>query len=136
MKVIILGLLQVVQLFGVPKNGENGKSLQKNSENGKFYKNIKKSNFLGNGNGIQPSLLEAISRNCLWFFLIANLGTGLVNLSISTHRVYSTVVQMTVLIVYCFAICLIIYLWHIYNNRKKPNTKSNSASLLNIAIGK
>uniref|UniRef100_A0A914DPW6 Uncharacterized protein n=1 Tax=Acrobeloides nanus TaxID=290746 RepID=A0A914DPW6_9BILA len=123
MKVIILGLLQIVQLFGVPKNGENGKSLQKNSEN-------------VNGNGFQPSLLEAISRNCLWFFLIANLGTGLVNLSISTHRVYSTVVQMTVLIVYCFAICLIIYLWHMYNNRKKPNTKSNSASLLNIAIGK
>lgn len=45
MKVIILGLLQVVQLFGVPKNGENGKILQKNGQNGKILQKYKKIKF-------------------------------------------------------------------------------------------
>ncbi|KAF7371029.1 GPI-anchored wall transfer protein [Mycena sanguinolenta] len=51
-----------------------------------------------------PPLLEAISKNALPLFLLANLLTGVVNLSMQTMYA-NTIVSMSVLSLYAFAIC-------------------------------
>ncbi|KAI0062497.1 GWT1-domain-containing protein [Artomyces pyxidatus] len=52
-----------------------------------------------------PALLEAINRNGLAIFLLANVATGLVNLSMSTMHA-SDASAMTVLTLYASVICL------------------------------
>ncbi|KAI0318210.1 GWT1-domain-containing protein [Amylostereum chailletii] len=51
-----------------------------------------------------PDLLEAINRNGLLFFLLANLATGAVNLSMKTMYA-SDQTSMSVLAIYSFGIC-------------------------------
>uniref|UniRef100_A0A914EGU4 Phosphatidylinositol-glycan biosynthesis class W protein n=1 Tax=Acrobeloides nanus TaxID=290746 RepID=A0A914EGU4_9BILA len=59
-----------------------------------------------------PSLLDAVSKNGLLFFLIANLATGFVNLTISTPQYLDVPLQITILSVYALAISEWIYLYN------------------------
>ncbi|KAM4701760.1 phosphatidylinositol-glycan biosynthesis class W protein [Discoglossus pictus] len=57
-------------------------------------------------------LIEAINRNQLFFFLLSNVMTGLVNMLIDTIH-SSTILSLCVLILYMYINCLIIYILHI-----------------------
>jgi hypothetical protein len=69
-----------------------------------------------------PSLLDAVSKNGLLFFLIANLATGFVNLTISTPQYFDVPLQITILSVYALAISEWIYLYNsgiLFKRREK-----------------
>uniref|UniRef100_A0AC34FAI8 Phosphatidylinositol-glycan biosynthesis class W protein n=1 Tax=Panagrolaimus sp. ES5 TaxID=591445 RepID=A0AC34FAI8_9BILA len=108
MKCAVIGFLQLIQIQGV---------LRSNTKSETF-----------NAKGL--NLLESISGNCLLFFLIANLATGFVNSVIHTHSVQNVALQMTILIAYNFGICLFIYVWHLFNNRKLPSKGNPSLEVI------
>ncbi|THH03925.1 hypothetical protein EW145_g5899 [Phellinidium pouzarii] len=56
-----------------------------------------------------PALLNAINLNGLALFLLANVGTGLINLSMSTMYASNTV-AMLVLSAYSFSLCLVAWM--------------------------
>lgn len=59
-------------------------------------------------------LIEAINRNQLLYFLVANLLTGIVNMTIDTMH-SSSLFSLFMLVFYMFSNCLIVYLLHIKN---------------------
>lgn len=59
-------------------------------------------------------LIEAINRNQLLYFLIANILTGIVNMTIDTMH-SSSLFSLFMLVFYMFSNCLIVYLLHIKN---------------------
>lgn len=62
--------------------------------------------------GAEPCLVQAIGRNQLLFFLIANVLTGLINSVVDTLECGS-VFSMCVLVVYMFVNCSVIHLLHL-----------------------
>uniref|UniRef100_A0AC35GZ12 Phosphatidylinositol-glycan biosynthesis class W protein n=1 Tax=Panagrolaimus sp. PS1159 TaxID=55785 RepID=A0AC35GZ12_9BILA len=73
------------------------------------------------------NLIEGISSNCLWYFLIANLGVLFINLMINTRKIDNIGLQMFILIGYNFVTISIIYFWYLYKNKK---SSSNSLPIL------
>ena len=62
----------------------------------------------GHGAAVPP-LLDAINKNGLAFFLICNLATGLVNVSMSTMYT-SDLTAVAVLVMYSAAVCALAWL--------------------------
>lgn len=62
----------------------------------------------------QFDLLEAVNRNPLVFFLLANLMTGLVNLAIKTHELSPTT-ALVVLLLYTLTLSAITATLHVCN---------------------
>ncbi|CAI9608362.1 unnamed protein product, partial [Staurois parvus] len=60
---------------------------------------------------VHQCLIEAINRNQLLYFLIANILTGIVNMTIDTIH-SSNLLSLFVLVIYMFSNCLIVYLLH------------------------
>jgi len=123
----VLACFQVIQLLGVekfsreqtPANGQIqdvhvdetlGKEMTIETDADGVTTVTEKEIYLSTGGRIQ-SLLDAVSKNGLLFFLAANLITGLVNFTISTQQYYDIPLQMTILSVYALAICEWIYLY-------------------------
>lgn len=63
---------------------------------------------------VHQCLIKAISKNQLLYFLIANILTGIVNMTVDTIH-SSDLFSLFVLIVYMFTNCLIVYLLYINN---------------------
>ncbi|KAM4795122.1 phosphatidylinositol-glycan biosynthesis class W protein [Rhinophrynus dorsalis] len=63
---------------------------------------------------IRLCLIEAISRNQLLFFLVSNIMTGIVNMLIDTIH-SNNLFSISVLLVYMFLNCFIVYFLHIQN---------------------
>ena len=59
-------------------------------------------------------LLEAINRNGLVYFLLGNLLTGLINMSIPTIHT-PALPAVTILFLYSLALSLIVYILHLSN---------------------
>ncbi|CAN2388739.1 GPI anchor biosynthetic process [Pristimantis euphronides] len=59
-------------------------------------------------------LIEAVNRNQLFFFLLTNIMTGLVNLIIDTIH-SNSLFSLNVLLVYMFVNCLLAYILHVSN---------------------
>ncbi|XP_069470808.1 phosphatidylinositol-glycan biosynthesis class W protein [Ambystoma mexicanum] len=59
-------------------------------------------------------LLDAISRNQLLFFLLANVMTGLVNMLLDTIHTNNSL-ALSVLILYMFCNCIVMYVLHVQN---------------------
>ncbi|VDN82272.1 unnamed protein product [Brugia pahangi] len=58
---------------------------------------------------LKPCVLDSVNRYAMPFFLLANLLTGLINLTITTSSVTSVYHSMTIIIVYMFISCLVIH---------------------------
>lgn len=63
---------------------------------------------------VHHCLIDAINRNQLLYFLIANVLTGVVNMTIDTIH-SSNLFSLFMLVIYMFSNCLIVYLLHINN---------------------
>ncbi|KAL6733220.1 hypothetical protein Aduo_003886 [Ancylostoma duodenale] len=58
--------------------------------------------------GVQPCLTTSINKSALAFFLLANILTGLVNLTIDTHHT-DDVTAMFILISYMLTLCVVVH---------------------------
>ncbi|RCN26756.1 hypothetical protein ANCCAN_27517 [Ancylostoma caninum] len=58
--------------------------------------------------GVQPCLTTSINKSALAFFLLANILTGLVNLTIDTHHT-DDVTSMLILISYMLTLCVVVH---------------------------
>jgi len=67
---------------------------------------LRKKFFFFSGENDPPKIYKCVAKNAMWFFLLANLMTGMVNLSFQSALATDLTARM-ILIVYILALCVI-----------------------------
>lgn len=66
----------------------------------------------------KPCLMESVNGNALFFFLLANIFTGLVNLVLPTSEISNDIQSTTIILLYIFVTTAIIHGYSRWRMRK------------------